>query len=90
MHVPAGRADSWFEQMTNEKRIVIMKDNRRISTWKPVSSSARTEALDCRVYARAALEGLRRKGFKLLAPTAAELAKNVQSEGDQSGAKKDM
>lgn len=60
MHVPADRHVEWFSQMTNEKRVGFMSNGRRATTWKPRASGVRTEALDCRVYAKAAWEGLKR------------------------------
>jgi phage terminase large subunit GpA-like protein len=37
-----------------------MSNGRRATTWKPRASRVRTEALDCRDYAKAALEGFKR------------------------------
>lgn len=65
MHVPADRNASWFSQMLNEKRVGVTVGGRKGSTWRPRASGVRTEALDCRVYAKAALEGLKRKFPKL-------------------------
>ncbi|UFM66787.1 phage terminase large subunit family protein [Paracoccus sp. MA] len=72
MHVPADRPAAWFEQVTNEKRSYSYdKSGRRKSRWKPRYDGARTEALDARVYAKAAWEGL-----KLAVPG---IARRVQS-----------
>jgi phage terminase large subunit GpA-like protein len=60
MHVPADRHAAWFDQILNEKRVSFMSNGRRATTWRPRASGVRTEALDCRVYAKAALEGLKR------------------------------
>ncbi|MEA5159986.1 terminase gpA endonuclease subunit [Cereibacter johrii] len=74
MHVPADRSSSWFEQLLNEKRVSFQQNGRTMTTWKPRASGARTEALDCRVYAKAALEGLRRLGVRLGVASAAATA----------------
>ena len=51
--------DAWFEQATVEKRVTrIDTRGNEVRAWqKP--SGARNEALDCRVYAYAALQGLK-------------------------------
>jgi phage terminase large subunit GpA-like protein len=55
VHVPKGRAEEWFLQLTAERLITRPGGVRE---W--VKARQRNEALDCRVYAYAAL--------KLLAP----------------------
>lgn len=58
-HFPMNYDDEWFKQATAEKRIAKL-DSRgsEIRSWvKP--KDARNEATDCRVYAYAALQGLR-------------------------------
>lgn len=58
-HFSVAYDDNWFAQVTVEKR-TIKRDRRgnEIRTWvKP--TGARNEALDCRVYAYAALQGLK-------------------------------
>lgn len=65
MHVPSDRFSGWFEQILNERRVSFVQNGRTMTTWKPRASGARTEALDCRVYAKAALEGLKRLGVRL-------------------------
>lgn len=74
MHVPADRFAAWFEQLLNEKRVSFQANGRTMTTWKPRASGARTEALDCRVYAKAALEGLKRLGVRLGVSSAAATA----------------
>lgn len=54
MHVPEDRAEEWFKQITAEK-LIYKKGNVNRREWvKP--DKARNEALDCRVYAYAALK----------------------------------
>ncbi|SDM79572.1 Phage terminase, large subunit GpA [Stutzerimonas balearica DSM 6083] len=58
-HFPMSYDDAWFEQATVEKRVTrIDGRGNEVRAWqKP--SGARNEALDCRVYAYAALQGLK-------------------------------
>ena len=58
-HFPMSYDDTWFEQATVEKRVTrIDARGNEVRAWqKP--SGARNEALDCRVYAYAALQGLK-------------------------------
>lgn len=65
MHVPADRPESWHLQMTAEKRVIFQSQGRMRTQWKPIR--ARNEALDCRVYALAALEGSRSIDSRILA-----------------------
>lgn len=57
-HFPIEREKEWFEQVTNE--IVRKKISRGhlVREWTPRKEGVRTEGLDCRVYAYAALRGL--------------------------------
>lgn len=43
----------YFKQLTSEEKISVMKQGRMTSAWR-VKHGIRNEALDCRVYARAA------------------------------------
>lgn len=86
-HFPFGRDADWFRQLTVEKRVTKYKKGFPKREWvKP--DGARNEALDCRVYAFAALVlaapamdkvafRLRRDRDALLSKTAAETAKKV-------------
>ena len=63
-HFPADRDAGYFEQLTAEvKRTKFIRGFPVPFFWKP--DHARNEALDCRVYAYAALHGLFALGFKL-------------------------
>jgi phage terminase large subunit GpA-like protein len=53
-HFPIGRDASYYEQLTAERLVTTLRANRRVTEWQKDSSSARNEALDCRVYAYAA------------------------------------
>ncbi len=53
-HFPANRSEEYFLQLTGERLIVAASKNRRPERhWVPIHSAV--EALDCRVYAYAAL-----------------------------------
>lgn len=56
-HFPTGRPAAYFEQMTAERLVVERKAGSMVRRWIAQSHRA-VEALDCRVYAYAALWGL--------------------------------
>ena len=58
------RESDWFEQVTNEVASKKLSKGRLIREWVPRKNGVRTEGLDCRVYAYAALRGLVRN-FRL-------------------------
>lgn len=64
MHFPADRDLVYFAQLTAERLIPKEVNGRRFRVWECPSSRA-NEALDCRVYAYAALAGLLHAGLKL-------------------------
>jgi phage terminase large subunit GpA-like protein len=57
-HFPMERQREWFEQLTNEIVRKKFSMGRLVREWRPRKEGARTEALDCRVYAYAALRAL--------------------------------
>jgi phage terminase large subunit GpA-like protein len=64
MHFPEGREAEWFSQLVSERIVTRYHRGRAKREWvKP--KDARNEALDCRVYALAALEGLKSLGLRL-------------------------
>jgi phage terminase large subunit GpA-like protein len=56
-HFPVGRSAAWFEQLTAERLVVERKAGSMIRRWVLPKHRA-AEALDCRIYAYAALWGL--------------------------------
>jgi phage terminase large subunit GpA-like protein len=58
MHFPAGRDEAYFEQIAAEKKVWEGVGGRRRAKWV-CPKGKRNEALDCRVYATAALYGLK-------------------------------
>ncbi len=79
-HFPRGRDIEWFEQLTNEIVRKKFSKGRLVREWQPRKAGVRTEALDCRVYAYAALRALVRN-YKLnldeIAAKNAALSPNV-------------
>jgi phage terminase large subunit GpA-like protein len=63
-HFPLDRDAAYFEQLTAERlRTRYVKGFAQLYWWKP--DGRRNEALDCRVYAYAALHGLLSMGLNL-------------------------
>jgi len=69
-HFPHDRPPEYFDQLCSEYKKTFYKGGNAVALWTKRSSDTRNEALDCRVYAFAALrlepvnwqiEGLRRK-----------------------------
>ncbi len=54
---PAGRESAWFQQLTNEKSVIKYHKGRPRREFQKRPQD-RVEALDCRVYAYAALQSL--------------------------------
>lgn len=72
-HFAINYPDSWFEQATAEKRVtkIDMRGNEYRIWEKP--AGVRNEALDCRVYAYAALQGLKIERRLILAGVAKQM-----------------
>lgn len=64
MHYPLQRDLNWFHQLTAERIEYRVSGGRKHKIWAPIPGRA-NEALDCRVYAYAALAGWMAKGGKL-------------------------
>jgi phage terminase large subunit GpA-like protein len=56
-HFPTGRSDNWFAQLTSEELVIEPRGGVVQRHWTHKKGLA-NEALDCRVYAYAALHGL--------------------------------
>ncbi|MEM9302508.1 MAG: phage terminase large subunit family protein [Pseudomonadota bacterium] len=72
VHFPTGLPAEYFEQLTAEQRQIRYVRGFKRYVWKKVR--ARNEALDCRVYAYAALQ--------ILNPVWAALTKHAEDEPD--------
>lgn len=64
MHFQAKRDLGWYVQLVAERLITKVTAGRRFTVWDLPKGKA-NEALDCRVYAYAALMGLLQRGMKL-------------------------
>ncbi len=64
MHFNATRDVGWYAQLTAERLLTKVASGRRYTVWDLPKGRA-NEALDCRVYAYAALMGLLQLGMKL-------------------------
>lgn len=64
MHFPADRDIDYFYQLLAEKISVVTVGGLKVRKWVPIKNRA-NEALDCRVYAYAALCGLKHLGLQL-------------------------
>jgi phage terminase large subunit GpA-like protein len=64
MHFPADRDIGYYMQLTAERLVVKTSGGRRFRVWELPGGRA-NEALDCRVYAYAALCGLLHFGLQL-------------------------
>ncbi len=65
IHFPLDLNESFFAQLTAERAITKYKMGRPQRAWEPIRSGERNEALDCHVYAMAALHGLLSSGLRL-------------------------
>lgn len=63
-HFPAGRDPEYFTQLTAERQVTKYVKGRATREWK-LAAGHRNEALDLRVYASAALQGLVAMGLRL-------------------------
>jgi len=63
----------WLEQLTSERIVYRTSQGRRVRLWRPRSTGVKQEALDCTVYAYAAMIG--RGGLTVLSYRAAGGAK---------------
>ena len=64
LHFDADTDEAWAEQLTSETVVYRQVLGRRVRMWKPKRTGTRQEALDCTVYAYAAMVG--RGGAELL------------------------
>lgn len=75
MHFPVTRDVGYFEQLTAERSVVKFSSGHKYRVWECRPGRA-NEALDCRVYAYAALQGLLHMGYRLNAEALA-IAKTI-------------
>lgn len=85
MHFPADRDINYFAQLTSERSVVKVSGGQKFRVWELPPGRA-NEALDCRVYAYAALCGLLHRGLKLnrlVDETASSLPDRAQREAPE-------
>lgn len=82
VHLPDWLTTDQCEQFVAEKRARRVHRGKIIYEWIPKRADAPNEALDCRVYARAALELQGAKAIAQLGAKAGELAVVVKETGE--------
>jgi phage terminase large subunit GpA-like protein len=86
MHFPEDRDESYFKQLRSERPVTRYMRGKGRRQWEKIRQSARNEALDLRVYAKAALAILR-PDFRLLQRRRAEaLAEALKAQDVQVAA----
>lgn len=71
VHLGTWVTDGYLKQLVSEKRITRIVKGRPVREWKPLRADTATEGLDCRNYARGALEVLGPKVIRSLGELAA-------------------
>lgn len=79
-HFPDFYSEEYFLQLTAEKRFIRYHKGFQRPEWRNVRTNKRNEALDCRVYALAAL--------KIIAPNLAQLSENLSQKKEKDFRKK--
>jgi phage terminase large subunit GpA-like protein len=72
----------YFRQLTAEKFVITKKDFQTVGNW--VKTGDRNEALDCAVYARAAVQ-VRRPNFRKIARSLFRTAEKLRLEREAAG-----
>lgn len=88
-HFPLDRESWWFDQLTGEVVRTKISKGRPVREWHPRKQGQKVEALDCRVYAFAALRGLMRN-FKLDLNEAAEYIDKLDFSKDMEYKEKEQ
>lgn len=88
-HFPIGRPDNWYHQLTSEELLIERKDGVEKRHWR-LKKSMLNEALDCRVYAYAALHGLYHVRQLNLETQAATLLKNAAELAEKQRGKAEV
>jgi len=76
-HFPDGRSDDYFDELTAEVLVTAKTKGIRKQTWE-LAAGRRNEALDCRVYAYAAIHALVRQGAVKIAQAMAKSAQTTE------------
>ncbi len=86
VHLPQWMTLEQIDQLVVEKRVKRIKGGKVVYQWVPKSEGSPNEALDCRRYARAALEKLGNPFIQALGRRAAKWAVPVEPEGETMSA----
>lgn len=90
-HLPAdpsaGYDDEWIAQVTAEHRVVRYTQGRPYTRWEPKRKGIRNEALDCRVYAYAAMKSLSVRALKPSKPVHAQVGAAPENNTDAQAEK---
>ena len=78
-HFPISYESNYFRQLCAEKKITKFVAGKSKQIWVKVSANARNEALDCRVYAVAAVRILN-PDFKSYSPQRTKIKKEAEAE----------
>ena len=81
IHFDADTDQEWLEQLTSETVVLKMSQGRRVRMWRPRATGIRQEALDCTVYAYAAM--IARGGAQMLAQRANKAAKAAEADATE-------
>ncbi len=65
IHLADSLPTDFADQLTSERLVIRYQNGRPVRSWVPRSDRPRNEALDCFVYASAALQGLYAAGLRL-------------------------
>ncbi|MEX2553991.1 MAG: terminase gpA endonuclease subunit, partial [Actinomycetota bacterium] len=87
-HFPIGRPEGWFDQLTSENLVIERKAGQSVRKWVLQKGRA-NEALDCRVYAYAALVGMYHTRRLRLERQAEILERRTPEGGPRGGAAED-
>lgn len=87
MHFPSNRDETWYRQLVAETKVTRYKDGVPFTKFEN-PSKARNEALDCRVYALAALQLLNIQWAKLSKSFRMPAAAPAEDDAAATGKKK--
>lgn len=82
VHLPKWMTAEQIDQLVQEKRVKRIHGGKVVFQWVKKQSDAPNEALDCRRYARAALEALRNPFIQALGKKAEKLSVRVDPVGE--------
>lgn len=84
VHLPDWLTSEQVDQLVSERRMRRVQKGRVIYEWRPKTEDSATEALDCRNYARAALEVLGARKIAQLGALAARAGRAAPAIGTEA------